>query len=172
MTTFELEEVRQFATDLEVRMNECDDGEGMFCTTIDETLQHYAKLCCEFCEQVQLWDRAVFTGQVAFDEEIDQVFLKEADQLYRRASEMAKYGPGVEEQCGILDGNAAIRAALWKLFQLLNPWQSPKLARSPAARLLKTLDSSAIEEARRRVDSLPPLPSDWQPDLLRQRLMF
>ena len=51
MTTFDLAEVRGFTADLDARMNQCDNGEGLECANLDGTLRHYAVLCCEFHEQ-------------------------------------------------------------------------------------------------------------------------
>jgi hypothetical protein len=50
MTTFDLVEVRGFAANLDERIQQCDNGEGMECSNLDDTLRHYAALCCEFRE--------------------------------------------------------------------------------------------------------------------------
>ena len=70
MTTFDLADVRRFTADLDARMDQCDNGEGMECANLDGTLRQYAVLCCEFCEQVRLWGRAIFYGLAAFDPEV------------------------------------------------------------------------------------------------------
>jgi hypothetical protein len=85
MTTFDLVEVRTFATDLNARMTRCDNGEGIECATLDDTLRHYATLCCEFREGVRQWGRAVFAGRVAFDPEVERVWIDEGVRLYSRA---------------------------------------------------------------------------------------
>ena len=50
MTTFDLGDVRRFTADLDARMDQCDNGEGIEFADLDGTLRHYAVLCCEFCE--------------------------------------------------------------------------------------------------------------------------
>jgi hypothetical protein len=82
MTTFDLSEVRDFAANLGARMDRCDNGEGMECANLDGTLRQYAILCCEFCEHVRQWGRAIFTGQAAFDPEVERTWLDEGIRLY------------------------------------------------------------------------------------------
>ena len=77
MTTFDLAEVRNFTADLDARMNQCDNGEGMQCANLDGTLHYYAVLCCSFCVQVRHWGRAIFYGQAAFDPEVEKLWLHE-----------------------------------------------------------------------------------------------
>jgi hypothetical protein len=174
MTTFDLAEVRGFAADLDARMNRCDNGEGMECANLDDTLRHYATLCCEFREGVRQWGRAVFAGRVAFDPEVERVWLDEGCRLYSRAVETLAYGQKAEAEgpCYLLDGQAVLQAALWDLYQLLEGWVTPKLAVGPSARQGLALTPAAAEEARRRIDSLPPLPADWQPADPRQQRQF
>lgn len=171
MTTFDLAEVRDFAAVLTARLDHCDNGEGMECATLDAALQHYAQLCCEFRGQVREWGRAVFTGRVAFDPGVDAVFRAEAGKLYARAFELAEYGRRAEVPCYVLDGRAALHAALWDLHRLLNPWVTPGRAVGVGARH-EPVTPAEVAEGRRRLDALPPLPADWQPEDARQRRAF
>jgi len=163
MTTFDLAEVRGFAADLDTRMNRCDNGEGMECSNLDDTLRHYATLCCEFRESVREWGRSVFAGRVAFDPAVERVWLDQGFRLYSRAVEMLSYGQKAEGPCYVLDGQAVLQSALWSLSQLLGGWVTPKLAVGPSARQRLALAPTAAEEVRRRINSLLPLPTDWQP---------
>lgn len=172
MTTFDLVEVRNFAADLDARMVRCDNGEGMECASLDDALRHYATLCCHFREGVRQWGRAVFAGRVAFDPEVESVWLNEGKQLYARAVEMLAYGQNAEVPCYILDGQAVLRSALWDLAQLLGGWVTPKLAVGPSARHRVAHPPAALEEARERIAALPPLPADWQPSDPRQQNQF
>jgi hypothetical protein len=172
MVTFDLAEVRDYATDLDARMNRCDNGEGMECANLDDALRHYAALCCEFRERVRQWGRAVFAGRVGFDPEVERVWRQEGMRLYSRSVEMLAYGQESEVSCYSLDGPAVLQSALWDLSQLLNTWVSPKLAVGPSARQGLTLTPVDSEEVRRRVDELPPLPVEWQPTDPRQRKQF
>src|SRR5262249_19062861 len=85
MMTFDLADVHSFTADLDARMERCDNGEGMYCATIDATLEHYAKLCCEFTERVRQWGREIFAGRVAFDPEVEAHFRKKGEELHSRA---------------------------------------------------------------------------------------
>ncbi len=172
MTTFDLAEVRRLTADLHARMNRCDNGEGAECSNLDGALRHYAALCCEFREGVRQWGRAVFSGRVAFDPEVERAWREEGQRLYARALEMSAYGARAEVPCYVLDGRAALGAAVWDLYRLLNDWVTPKLAVGPAARGGLVFSPKAAEEARRRADALPPLPADWQPGDPRQQARF
>ena len=172
MTTFDLVEVRNFATALNVRMNRCDSGEGMECATLDETLRQLATLCCEFREEVRQWGRAVFAGRVAFDPEVERVWIDEGVQLYSRAVDLLAYGGSAEEPCYVLDGKAMLQSALLPLYQILMGWVTPMLAVGPSARQGLPLKPATAEEVRLRIASLPPLPANWQPVDPRQRSQY
>src|SRR5258708_8952924 len=108
-----------------------ESGEGMECPNLDGTLRQFATLCCEFSERVRQWGRAIFRGQVAFDPEVEQVWLDEGIRLFRRASELWAYGQEKVGVCFVLESGAALGSALWRLDRLLGAWVSPKLAGSP-----------------------------------------
>jgi hypothetical protein len=163
MTTFDLAEVRGFAADLEARMDKCDNGEGLYCANLDGTLKQYAILCCEFCDHCRKWGRAIFRGQVAFDPEVERLWLDEGIQLYRRASGIWMYGQALEGECFVLEAGAALGSALWHLGTLIDGWVTPKLAAAPLARQGVVTISTGGNEVQKRINSLPPLPADWQP---------
>jgi len=163
MTTFDIADIRGFAADLDERMNRCDNGEGMECADLDGTLRHYAALCRELRKNIRSWGRAVFTGRIAFDPEVEKVFRDEGKQLYSRAVQLLDFGDRAEGVCYMLDGQIFLRAALFDLQKLLNHWVTPQLAIGPSARQKNTLTPEQVAEARRRIAALPPLPADWEP---------
>jgi hypothetical protein len=172
MTTFDVADVRRFTADLDARMNECDNGEGMGCANLDGTLRHYAALCCEFCEHVRQWGQAIFYGRAAFDPEVERLWLDEGTELYRRANSLWAYGQERQGECFVLQNGAALGSALWRLERLLSTWVTPKPAVAPLARHGIALTQAAKDEAQKRVDALPPLPTDWQPADQRRRTLF
>ncbi len=172
MTKFDLAAVREFAANLDVRMNQCDNGEGTECMDLDNTLRHYASLCCEFRDGVRQWGQAVFRGRIAFDPEVERVWKDEGTQLYNRACDLLSYGDTAEIPCYVLDGVGALRSSLLGLHQLLTLWVTPKLAVAPSARQKLEMTPSAVEEAKRRIAALPPLPADWQPTDPTQKMRF
>lgn len=172
MTTFDLVEVRGFAADLDARMDRCDDGEGMACATLDAALRHYADLCCKLRDGVREWGQAVFAGRVAFDPEVERVWQTEGRRLFTRSVGMYVSAQRAEGPCYVLDGQAALGSALWNLQLLLDRWVSPRLAVGPSARLGAGTDPVVIKEARRRVQALPPLPADWEPDDPHQKARY
>src|SRR5690349_6560602 len=92
MTAFDLADVRRFAADIDNRLNQCDNGEGLECTNLDGTLRQYAILCRDFTEQVREWRRAIFYGRAAFDPEVEYLWLSHGFELLRRANELWTYG--------------------------------------------------------------------------------
>jgi hypothetical protein len=169
MPTFDLAEVRDFAADLDARMDRCDNGEGLECANLDGALRHYASLCCEFCERVRDWGRAVFTGRAAFDPEVERIWLDDGVRLYRRAAELWTYGQKLEGTCFVLEGGAKLGSALWRLERLLTDWVTPRRAIAPMVRLGAVADPADAEQAQERINALPPLSPDWQPSDPRQR---
>lgn len=167
MTTFDLADVRRFTADLGARLDQCDNGEGMYCANLDATLGHYALLCCEFRERVRQWGLAIFYGQAAFDPEVERLWLDEGIQLYRRAIDLWGYGQEKHGECFALQNGAALGSALWRLERLLSTWVTPRPANAPLAGHGVALTQAEKEEAQNRVDALPPLAADWQPTDLR-----
>lgn len=172
MKTFDLADVRRFTADLDARMDQCDNGEGMECANLDGTLRHYAALCCEFCEQARQWGRAIFYGTAAFDPEVEILWLDEGFELYCRASDLWAYGKEMQGECFVLENGAKLGSALWRLERLLFGWVTPKQAIAPLARHGVALTQATKEEAQKRVDALPPLPADWQPTDPRRRSLL
>jgi len=170
MTTFDLAEVRDFAANLDARMSQCDNGEGMECANLDGTLRQYAVLCCEFCEQCRRWGRAIFSGQVGFDPEVELVLLDEGARLHGRASELWMYGEQLKGVCFVLEGGAALGSTLWRLERLLSGWVTPKRAVAPLARNGVATTPADAKKVQSRIDALPPQPADWQPMDPRQRI--
>src|SRR5438132_5250185 len=130
----------------------------MECANLDAALRWYAALCCEFCEQARHWGHAIFSGQAAFDPEVEQVWLDAGRRLYDRAREVWSYGQKqAEGPCYVLEGGAVLGSALWYLGQLLGSWVTPKLAVGPMSRQGIAVTPGAAEEVRRRIAALPPL---------------
>jgi len=163
MPNFDLVEVENFVADLEARITRCENGEGMECTTIDELIRHHGMVCFEFIDRVRAWANGIFSGQIAFDEEVERLWKTEGARLLSRAKEMYDRGKRAEEECYILDGRSCIMWAGCELAVLLEGWISPKLAIGPAARHNPVLPTSAALEAESKIASLPPLPADWVP---------
>lgn len=176
MPTFDLTELRDFAHALDADLDRCDNGEGIQCETLDLRLRHYAKICCQFQERVRKWGREVFAGRVAFDPEAERLYTEKGVQLCARAQELITSAEEAEEDdelpCFVLDGKAALKSALWDLERLIFRWVRPKLSVGPSARLGVPADPAAMAKIREQLQSLPPLPSDWQPDDPRQRRRF
>jgi len=168
MTTFDLADARGFTADLDARRVQFDNGEGMDCADLDNTLRHYTTLCSEFRDAVRLWGREVFAGRVAFDLEVERILLDEGNKLYSSSMEMLAYGQKEETGETVLDGRVSLQSALFLLNQLLANWISPRLAVGPSARVGLASDGPQAEEIRRRLSELPPLPADWQPRDPRQ----
>ncbi|MHB1558262.1 MAG: hypothetical protein ACYC61_12445 [Isosphaeraceae bacterium] len=172
MRAFGPDEVHSFTASLTAQMDRCDSGEGTECATLDAALTRYAGICCEFREAVRQWARAVFSGRVEFDPSIESFWIKEGFRLYMRAMETWRRGQKAEVSCFILEGKTLLQAALWDLHRLLSGWVTPRLAVGPSARQHLDLEPANVQQIRRQVATLPPLPSDWQPDDVRQQALY
>lgn len=169
MTTFDLVDVQDFIAGLDAQMARCQNGEGMECATVDDALRHHADLCCTFCEGVRQWGYGVFTGRVVYDPEAERLLRQEGERLRARSEDWYRIAHRAELPCYILEGKDLLGPALCALRRLLKTWVSPRLAVGPAARRSLKPDASSITESRRRIDSLPALPADWEPDDPQQR---
>jgi len=103
---------------------------------------------------------------------VENLWLDEGMELYRRASDLWEYGQELEGKCFVVQNGAALGSALWRLELLLSAWVTPKLAIAPLARHGVARTPAAMEEVQKRVDALPPLPGNWQPTDPRQRTLF
>lgn len=172
MTRYDLSEFRAFAADLKHRMDDCDNGEGMECSSLDGSLLHYAEWCDEFREHVCEWGMGIFAGRVSFDPEVERILREEGHQLFGRASEWLSSGKEGEGECFTLEAITVLEPAVMKLGQLLRGWITPQLSVSPSARNADSLTPEMIAEAQAKVSSLPPLPENWQPTDERQRQRY
>src|SRR5271155_4172990 len=127
MTTFEFTQVKEIADDLNAKLDQCENGEGNQCYTIDTTLNYCADRCCEFADAVRKWGREVFAGHVVFDSEAEQQWKTELLRLYNRAVKLVALGTQAETECFVLGGKQKLQAALWNLNQLIAGWITPKL---------------------------------------------
>lgn len=166
--TFDVTEVGSFTDDLAAQMDRCDNGEGMECATLDSALIHYARLCCNLDKAIRLWAREVFAGRVAFDPEVEAIWLSKGLRLLCRAMDMVTRGIDSEDPCYFLEGQQVLIASVMDLHRLLKGWVTPKTAVGPSARHGLPLSLPEAEEARRRVAALPSLPTDWKPNVQRQ----
>jgi hypothetical protein len=163
MTTFDLAEVRGFTADIHARMDRRVNGEGSDCTALDADLRRYTELCREFYDQVQHWEDAVFSGRVVFDPDAERVWQEGGWRLHSQATEILNRGQETKAVCYDLECKRELQDAIEDLYEMLDGWLTPKLSVGPAARRWRYPDQAASDEARRRVASLPALPSDWQP---------
>src|SRR5438270_5966404 len=109
MTRFDFPEVAKYIADLETRMDQCDNGEGMECANIEKTLQQYAFSCCNYCQTVRQWMKAVFVGKVAFDPQVEEAFRREGNLLLGRTLDLLEYGKTSESECFELAGLGVLR---------------------------------------------------------------
>jgi hypothetical protein len=172
MVTAELQELHRFTAELIAKLDACDNGEGMECATLDQSLHSYADTCCRFYERLRRWGGDVFSGAVPFDSEVELSWITEAHKLYSRAFAMCSLSQKAEGPCYTLEGQRALQAVLWQLHRLLTGWVTPKLSVGPSARNPLSKSGVDLAEVARRVAALPPLPADWEPEEPTQKAIF
>jgi hypothetical protein len=99
--------------------------------SLDQTLRSCAELCYEFENEIRAWSQAVFSGQIAFDPEVESVLRNEGTSLLSRALYMMADSRKSDVPCYVLEGNAALAAATFDLSGLLCNWVSPRLSVRP-----------------------------------------
>lgn len=161
MPKFDLAETHEFTSRLNLQLDQCDNGEGFECATLDETLINYGIHCYRFAFGVNHWARAVFSGETPFIAEVETAWRTEGQRLLDRARRMRAKAEMAEVLCYQLDGKAVLDLALKDLGRLLENWVTPKLAVAPSARRRDPLPDAVVDDARQRILALPPLPKDW-----------
>ena len=115
----------------------------------------------------------MFAGRVEYESSFDSDLQEAAKQLVRSSLEMLDYGQRCQGRCDPLEGQIKLQDAICELSRLLRGWVTPKLAVSPAPRRWSMSNSDDdTEEIRRTIESLPPLPEDWQPDDPEQQVLY
>jgi hypothetical protein len=168
--TLDLLAVRRFTDDLNERLRQCDNGEGMICSNLDESINHYVQLCGELRAYVNQWARAIFTGQTAFDQAVEDLLKEGARRLLHRSKQLAAQGRSMDGMCYVLPGLNPLHCHLADLDYLLENWVSPRLAVSPAPRV--KLSDAAEQQVRERIGKLSALPADWRPSDPEQLAFF
>lgn len=163
MTSFDLAEVRSFAADLDDRFERFHQGKGRAPIRHEEMLRHFTVLCREFHEEVRAWGRAVFSGQVSFDEEVERVWREEGLRLHRRAVEVLSSKKKAANAPTLREASEQLQAILLDLHRLLLDWVRPQLAVGPAARANGSLNDEIVSKARKTLEKLPGLPPTWEP---------
>src|SRR4051812_27486913 len=99
MSKFDRTEVDAFVAQLDADMDRYDNGEGMGCADPEAALQNYAKLCRECRDELRNWSKAVFSGRVPPDPEIDEALLDIARKLHADASTVLNRSNAAENLC-------------------------------------------------------------------------
>jgi hypothetical protein len=170
MQAFSLEEVKSITSKLGVQLDACDNGEGMECASLDDSLTHYAITCLTFYSAVREWAQAVFSGRISSDPHTVAVWREEGDRLLRRCEDMLVRGEQANIPCFDLPGQDMLRAAMWKLNDVLSNWVNPEIASGPIPRV--KLSPDMVQDAKDRIANLPPLPEGWLPQDRRQRSLY
>lgn len=168
--TLDLKTVNRFTEDLNVRLRQCDNGEGMICSNLDESINHYVQVCGELRGYVNQWARAIFTGQTAFDPAVEDHLKDEVRRLLQRAKQLAARGRAMDGECFVLQGLNPLHRHLADFDYLLENWVSPRLAVSPTPRV--KLSQAAEQQVNERVGRLSALPADWRPTDAEQLAFF
>lgn len=168
--TLDLSAVRRFTERLSEQARQCDNGEGMICNTLEESINYYVHLCGELRVFVKQWAQAVFTGEAPFDKEVEDLLKGEVQLLLRRCKDVAACGRAMDGVCFVLDGLNQLHFHIADFDYLLSNWVSPRLAVSPAPRV--KLTKATVQKVAERLGGLPALPADWRPDDPQQRAFF
>ena len=113
---------------------------------------------------------AIFTGQAAFDQAVEDLLKEEVRHLLRRSKQMAAEGRALDGMCYSLQGLNPLHCHLADFDYLLENWVSPQLAVGPAPRVKPS--QAALEQIMERIGKLPALSADWRPNDPEQLAFF
>jgi len=128
---------------------------GMVCANLDQSINHYVELCRELRTYINQWARAIFTGQVTFDQEVENLLKEESRRNMHRAKQVAALGRAMDGECYVLQGLNPLHRHIADFDYLLENWVSPRLAVSPAPRV--KLSHAAEKQIAERSGKLSPL---------------
>lgn len=172
LMTFDLNEVQEYANDLTRRMEECRNGEGNRCATLDDAVSHHARLARELIGQIRDWADKVFYGEVAFDQGVESILLDQAARLLGRIRVLNRRAEPMLDACFEFDKWNLLQSMTNRLDRLVAHWISPSRAVSPSARIRIPIDSPRGRAIAERLAALPPLPADWEPEDEEQRKFY
>jgi hypothetical protein len=166
--------VKEKTDSLESKLNECEGEESLYCHNLETTLSCSADHCLKFVEEVLQWSSDVFSGSVIFDPAAEQLWKASLENFYQRGTRLLSngYAASGEHGCSTMSGANKLRIALFEMQKLMYSWVAPTLAVGPSSRQQYATDPAKIEEGKRKLASLPLLPSDWKPYNKQQDLMI
>jgi len=172
--TCDYSEVKEMTDKLAAELDECESGEALYCYNLDRSLTCSADKYLRFSQDVRKWAEGVFNGSVVFDQAAEALWQATLADFLQRATRMLSnaYAASGEHGCDTMDGTNKLKLALFQMHQLLHPWITPKLAVGPSARQPYTTDPAKLEEGRKKLASLSPLPPDWKPYNSQQAAMI
>src|SRR5579883_835204 len=161
LATFDLPAVSRFAAELRKRQRQCETGEGMICSNLDESINCHADLCRDLLSTLSEWASAVFKGRIAFDHQVEAEFRAQIRDLLPHAKRVAAEGREKNWMCFELQGLNALHYLIAELDYLQDHWVSPRLAVAPSPRI--SIPDAAGRQITERLGRLPPLSHDWCP---------
>jgi hypothetical protein len=150
--TLDIMAVRRLTHELDARRNQCDNGEGMICANLDQSINHYVALSRELRGYINQWAKSIFTGQAELDPAAEVLLKEEVRRHLNRAKQVAALGRAMDEQCFMLQGLNPLHFHIADFDYLLENWVSPQLAVSPAPRV--KLSYTAESQIAERIGKL------------------
>lgn len=120
MKTLDLTETRGYVADIFTRLNRCDNGEGMGCATLEESLSLYASECDWFCETVRQQLGSLLVGSTEAGLKSARLWIDEGRSLHVRAKNRLAVGTTMINVCYPFSGEAKLGAALTRLEEVLD----------------------------------------------------
>jgi hypothetical protein len=131
----DLAAVRRFTENLNEQLRRCDHGEGTMCSTLEESINHYVAQCAALRQYINQWARAIYTGEAAFEPEVEGLLKDELRHVLNRAKQVAARGRAMDGYCYVLQGLNDLHGYIVDLDYLLENWVRPRRAVRPAPRV-------------------------------------
>lgn len=160
---YNLEIITDFTNQIKSKMDQCDNGEGLYCSNLEDACEHYSSLCKEFTQKIREWLQLIFSGQIQFDQKAEKIWLDVGHDLSRHASQLHEIAKEDQLICYVIEGKENLFNNLTELNSILGNWIRPQLSVSPSPRMAVHLTDEQIKDAKQILSTLPPLQKDWEP---------
>lgn len=157
----DLPAVREFTGKLNKQLRECESGEGMICSTLQDRIDHCLKLWRQLTDYVFEWSDEVFAAKTPYDKRVESLLLAHLRELVRRSKRLAAHARFLDGDCYGMERYDTLNWFIVRFDYVVENWTSPRpsVGPGPRSRIAPELGRSITERAAK----LAPLPNDWQP---------
>ena len=137
--SFETDSLKQFAHEIRQAGDECINGEGNACATVEVRINSSLDFCSRVDATIRAWAMAIFYHELAYDQEAETLLLGLAHEAVGRGKVAIQIGTETETGCYEYTNLPILVQVEQKLWRMLNEWVKPGPAIAPGPRLRSKL---------------------------------